>query len=139
MYRFQITLHAKPANLEQGEIVELSEGRFQTLDVQPAALATPMGVSFEQASQSLASIPRMFVEPDGSLVWTADDGRQIDGVLYDRGERLLYVELQGVCLPEEFDRLLAAFDWPQSPLIFQLRRQAIFLGEEEFRRFAAAS
>jgi hypothetical protein len=105
-------------------------------------LQVPLPVSFEQASSDLAALPRMFVEPDGSLVWVSGDGEppwQVDGVMYDRAGRLLYVELKGRCPREEFDCLLRAFGWPETPLIFQLPQKAVYLAEADFRRWAESA
>ena len=44
--------------------------------------------------------------------------------------------MKGTCPPQRFDELLAALGWPQTQLVFQLTRQAVFLDEAEFRRFA---
>jgi hypothetical protein len=59
-------------------------------------------VSFEQASSALDTLDRLFLEPDGSFVWTgetvADSPEaapprrwQLDGEVYDRDGRLAYV------------------------------------------------
>jgi hypothetical protein len=99
-----------------------------------------MGISFEEASARLTKLERMYCEPDGSLVWVSSQGEpawQVDGNLYDRNERLLFVDLKGTCLAESFDRLLAALGWPQTSLMFQLTREAVFLDEAEFRRWAS--
>jgi hypothetical protein len=82
----------------------------------------------------------MFLEPDGSFVWVSaakETPWQLDGVLYDRNERLLYVDLKGACTAPAFDRLLGALGWPETPVMFQLAREAVFLDETEFRRYAA--
>jgi hypothetical protein len=94
--------------------------------------------TFEEVSDSLAALPRMFVEPDGSFVWVASSGPawQLDGVLYDGAGRLWYVELKGRCPQEEFDRLLSALGWPQTAVVFQLVREAVELDEPAFRRHA---
>ncbi len=63
---------------------------------------------------------------------------QLDGLLADRADRLLYVELKGTCPPEALDELLAAIGRPAEGFMFQLVREAVFLDEEEFRRYAAA-
>lgn len=105
--------------------------------VNPAA-GLPAG--FDRVVAEFAALPRMFMEPDGSFVWTGstDDGQpwQVDGNLIDRGDVLAYVELKGVCPTERFDELLSALGWPDSPLVFQLPRRGVFLEEEEFRRVA---
>jgi hypothetical protein len=81
----------------------------------------------------------MFVEPDGSFVWASSQNSapwQVDGNLHDRDELLLFVDIKGSCPQAEFDRLLMALGWPQNRVMFQLTRQAVFLDESEFRRYA---
>ncbi len=139
MYRFHTTIHARAPHVASGEMFETRRRHFQTLAVSAEQLATSMYVSFEEAGESLAALPRMFFEPDGSFVWVSaagEDRWQIDGNLYDRNERLLYVDVKGNCPCEQFDQLLAAFGWPQVPLMFQLVREAVLLDETEFRRWA---
>ena len=97
--------------------------------------------SFDAALAALALLPRLFIEPDGSFVWTGDQRGQpwqVDGNLIDRGDCLAYVELKGFCAEEKFDELLAAFGWPVAPLAFQLPRRGVTLSEVEFRALAAA-
>ena len=98
-----------------------------------------MDISFEAARTMLSQLPRMFCEADGSFVWVSPQGApawQVDGNLYDRNERLLFVDLKGTCPADEFDRLLTALGWPETRLMFQLTREALFLDEAEFRRYA---
>ena len=90
--------------------------------------------------QTLGALPRMFIEPDGSFVWTGTtpEGErwQVDGSLIDRGDVLAYVELKGSCPEEQFNQILHALGWPQATLDFQLPRRGIILPEAEFRRLA---
>lgn len=117
------------------------DGRLvQTLKVPHESLAAPLGVSFEAAAQSLEQLPRMFFEPDGSFVWTSGQDEpawQVDGNLFDRDGRLLFVDLKGTCPVARFEDLLNACGWPATPVMVQLVRQAIFLDEQVFRQFAA--
>ena len=139
-YAFHITLFAKPPGVGVGEDVELAGRSFATLAVRGDELCEPLGVTFEQAEAALGKLPRMFCEPDGSLVWrgTEDDRPwQVDGLLSDRRGRLLSVQLKGTCPPAEFDRLLTAVGWPEVSLVFQLTRHGVVLGEGEFRRWAS--
>jgi hypothetical protein len=81
----------------------------------------------------------MYAEPDGSFVWTSPrDGLwwQVDGNACEKEGRVLLVDLKGSCPASEFDRLLAAFGWPQQAMIMQLVRAAVFLDEPTFRRHA---
>jgi len=95
--------------------------------------------SFDAALEALALLPRMFIEPDGSFVWTGTEGSdpwQVDGNLIDRGDALAYVELKGRCPADQFNELLAACGWPACPLAFQLPRRGLSLGESAFRTLA---
>jgi hypothetical protein len=110
------------------------------LAIAPEMLATRFQVSFEEAGARLEQLERLFFEPDGSFVWASprsEEAWQIDGNLFDRDGRLLFVDLKGNCPQQKFDQLLSAFGWPDTPVMFQLAREAVFLDEVEFRKFAA--
>src|SRR5690348_13705263 len=94
--------------------------------------------TFDDAYAALQRLPRMFIEPDGSFVWTGvvSDGQrwQLDVNLIDRGDVLAYVELKGSCPEDEFYLLLSGLGWPQSPLVFELTQRGVTLEEVAFRR-----
>ncbi len=140
MYRFYITVHARPAAASPGPVIELAGRPTPTLAVPPDTLGrTPMDCTFETACGRLSDLGQMFCEPDGAFVWVSRQGEpawQVDGNLYDREERLTFVDLKGTCPADQFDRLLGAFGWPATPLVFQLTREAVLLDEPEFRRHA---
>jgi len=139
VYRFHIAIHARPAAAEDGETREVDGRSVRPLNVTAGDVTEPLGVTFDEAAQRLETLPRLFLELDGSFLWTAPEGPKVwqtEGVLYDRGDRLHYVEMKGSCPAEEFDQLLLGFGWPETPLAFQLMRQAVFLGEDAFRKFA---
>lgn len=143
MYSFHCSIHALPAGVKAGPPIELFGGTYSTLAITREQLeSSAFSVSFEEARSALALLERMYTEPDGSWVWTscdADAPWQVDGNLFDRGGRLLFVDAKGNCPADEFDEILRAFGWPATPLMFQLVRQAVFLDEAEFRRFAVSS
>ena len=139
MYSFHVTIHARDEDVGSGEEIHLNGRTFSELVVPHEALSTPMRVSFEQASAALAALPRLYIEPDGSFVWTSpaeSSAWQVDGNLYDRGDRLLFVDLKGTCPTAEFDLLLRALGCPAGSIMFQLVHEAIFLDDAEFRRYA---
>lgn len=140
LYRFHCTVHARPAHVTAGTSVRLLDREFAAIQLDPAALGVPFPVSFEQAADALSTLPRMYCEPDGSFVWVSAAEEQprwqVDGVLYDRAGRLLHVDLKGDCPADQFDNLLRACGWPTIAVIFQLAREAVFLDEQEFRRYA---
>jgi hypothetical protein len=120
-------------------MMPLAGKQVPTLDIDPASLSVPCGCSFEDAAAALAELPRMYCEPDGSFVWVSEQGEpswQIDGNLYDRDQRLLFVDLKGTCPAHRFDELLRTLGWPETPLVFQFVREAVFVDEAEFRRVA---
>ena len=141
MYQFHATIHPMPA-AAPGPKVALAAAIYSTLAVpQELLAATTFPCSFEEATAELNRLERIYCEPDGSWVWVSSQGEplwQVDGNLYDRAERLLFVDVKGSCPPQEFDRLLACFGWPQTPVMMQLVREAVLLEESEFRRWASA-
>src|SRR4051794_31401563 len=143
MLSFHIALHARPQSVTLGDAIAMLTGQaYRVLTVPAEALATPFPLSFEQAGEALEKLPRLFFEPDGFFVWASTAGEpkwQVDGNLFDRAARLQFVDLKGRCPSDRFNNLLAAFGWPATPLMFQLMREAVFLEEAEFRRFAAAA
>jgi hypothetical protein len=138
MYIFHTTIHARPATAAAGQEIELAGQRVRTLDVPHEVLGgSTFDCTFEVAIEGLSQLERMFCEPDGSFVWVSSQGEpawQVDGNLYDKNERLLFVDAKGSCPAEQLDRLLTALGWPQTPVMFQLVRQAVLLDEAEFRR-----
>jgi hypothetical protein len=100
----------------------------------------PFAVTFEQVFAALEACPRMYIEPDGSFVWVGqellEDGSsaawQLDGHLYDRDERLLYVELQGICPRASFMQILTICELPLAEALVQQRRAGTTMRGEEF-------
>jgi hypothetical protein len=142
MYRFQTSVHALPTLCGPGPTIERAGRQIATLAVAGADLSgASFDCSFEEAVARLGELERLFVEPDGSFVWVSDRKDrpwQVDGMVYDRNERVQFVELKGGCPADAFDRLLAAFGWPRQAVIFHVAPAAVLMGEEEFRRCATA-
>jgi hypothetical protein len=139
MLSFHIAVHARSPEVADGPQISMRGGSFRTLNPPAAALTAPMPVSFEQAGDALNRLARLYFEPDGSFVWVSSKDEpkwQVDGNLFDRDGRLLFVDLKGSCPREQFEQLLAAFGWPKASIMLQLLREAVFLDEAEFRRFA---
>lgn len=139
MYIFRIHIHRRPSEVASGGNVAIDGAAVQTLACSPVSSNNSLHVTFDRAVEILTMLPRMFIEPDGSFVWTGkqdDELWQVEGVLYDAGPRLAYVEMSGRCPPDEFDQFIAALGWPALPLMFQWAAAGVFIGEEEFRRLA---
>ncbi len=142
MYDFRISIHARPQTDITSCRMELAGKNYDVLEFDLTRHTTPMSVSFEEAAEQLARLPRLFIEADGSFVWVGQQATlawQLDGCMYDRNQHVIYVDVAGTCPPQQFDRLLSAFGWPTTPLIFQLSQHAVFLNEYELRRYASVS
>ena len=139
-YRFHANIFARPLHAVDGEPITLRTIELPTLRSQTFDAFFPL--TFEQAYDALAQLPRIDVEPDGFFVISGDENGkrwQLDGHLYDFGDRLHRVELHGDCPPESLDAILACFGWPETPLAFELVLEGVALDEAAFREFAAAS
>src|SRR5262245_37857862 len=105
-----------------------------------ATATKTLSVTFEEAFSALERLDRLFIEPDGSFVWTGvgplGESWQFDGNLIDQGNCLAYVELKGRCPGEQLDLLLVALGWPAANLAFQLTQRGVFVSEPEFRQLA---
>jgi len=150
IYAFEITLHRLAAEDHSGVASGLKPsqenlyrdawGEWPTLAVPHDMLAMPMAIGFDQALAGLAGLERMYVEPDGSFVWTSPHQGlwwQVDGNAYEKTGQVLLVDLKGSCPPGNFDQLLQSFGWPSEKMMVQLVRAAVFLDESTFRRHAA--
>lgn len=138
---FNSVIHARPAGTPTGGDANLRGCLLRRLAVRGDDVGPGFDVTFETVGERLGGKERLYFEPDGSFVWvgSADERPwQLDGLLADRADRLLYVELKGTCSPAALDELLAVIGRPAEGFMFQLVREAVFLDEAEFRRYAAA-
>lgn len=139
MYDFHATLHVKPEGPQPSQGPSL-RGRELPCLAWNAPLDEPFGLSFEELVARLERLPRMVVEPDGSLLWTGGDPTpwQLEGQISDRSGRVLCVELKGRVAESAFEQLLACLGWPERALAFRLVHEAVLLDEAAFRQYASA-
>ena len=138
-FTFDCTVRAYPPSAASGEPLSIAGVEVRPLVFPPEERAASFAITFEETLAGFEQLEQMYTEPDGSFVWVAADRSwQIDGNLYDRDERLLYVELRGHAPREIFERLLAAVGWPKERLAFEWRSAGVLLGEEDFRRVAGS-
>ncbi|MFO0914583.1 MAG: hypothetical protein U0795_16615 [Pirellulales bacterium] len=124
-------IHPHVGTLNTGPSHPLGEGLTVVTCLPPSAVAFTR--SFEEVCESLAELPRMFVEPDGSFVWRTPSG-QLDGQLHDGPCGLAHIELKGSISLDDWRRWLACVGWPDQSLAVQLARDGIFISESEFAR-----
>ena len=144
MLSFHANLFAEPAEHAAGPMVSLRGLDVATLAAPgggPPRLVETFALTFEQARDRLLAIPRLDFEPDGYFVVTgaAPERWQVDGHLFEYGERLHRVELHGTCPDNVFDDLLYCVGWPESGVVFQLVHEGVTLRESEFLLWAMAA
>ncbi len=135
MQPFHIVIRALPNRELPTQQITLA-GRDVTALIVPAELqATPLGVSFEQATDALELFPRMHVEPDGSFVWVSSSEEecwQVDGNLYDRDGSLIAIDLKGTCSQTSLAQLFDVFRAAGGELMIELVRDAVFVRKRDF-------
>ncbi len=99
------------------------------------------GISYDEVADALSRLPRLFLEPDGSLVWVSpeDPARKLNAQITDDGRQVMYVELRGTCRWEELVPILSALGWPSLPLMFQWLPESVLLAESSFRQLLESS
>jgi hypothetical protein len=99
-----------------------------------------MNVSFEMVAAALQRHPNVHFEPDGAFTWGSVEHRspvhrlwQLDGMIYDRENRIEYVELKGNCdraTWQAFTQVLSGVEY--GSLIVQLIEQGLWICEADF-------
>ena len=120
--QLNLHLYARPDRLESGPPLTVGDASLRTLLAPNLALGC-MQVSFEQVLQRLEELPRLYIELDGSFVWTGQtelQAWQLDGMLYDYAQHLQRVELKGACPLESWQVLCAALGSPEQALVAHL-------------------
>lgn len=88
----------------------------------------PIESSFEAAAERLEQLKMLHFEPDGSFVWSRDQGKQqVFGMLYDANDQIQYAEMRGDCQQETWQMLVAAICGPsiEGITIMQLPQRAL--------------
>jgi hypothetical protein len=144
MLAFHANFYACPPRLRQAPVGPLRGQSLQAL-VDPQGRAPLFGdyfpVSFEDAARALVALPGVDAEPDGFFVvsGSGDPARwRISGHLFDFGDRLHRMELNGACPLEVLESLWRCCGWPTTAVACELVREGVVLGEADFRRWAAA-
>ncbi|MBX3427331.1 MAG: hypothetical protein KF688_16755 [Pirellulales bacterium] len=143
MLNFHANIYAVPAGVAPSAPLLLRGSELaplRTPDGRPPTFDAFHSVTFETAYDALTALPRLDAEPDGFFVIAGDAEErrwQLDGHLFDFGERLHRVELHGDCPPETLDAVLACLGWPATTLAFELVLEGIVLDEPSFRSYAA--
>ena len=137
MQPFHIILHRAPQSLSAtGDLNEEFSGHSGPAGI-PDQLSKPLPMTFEQAIDALETLPRMFIEPDGSFVWVAEadsEPWQLDGQLHDGLGHLATVEIKGQVGADRWSQLVQCFGSENVTLLVQFVREGRFMTELEFRR-----
>lgn len=70
----------------------------------------PLGMTFERLAESLQTLPRLFFEWDGSftLAGAKPASWQVEGMAYDAGNAVQYIDLTGTCPEPAWCELMTA-------------------------------
>lgn len=120
-----------PEGCVQVEGIEL-----QTLPIENPSQAGLM-MSFEALQRKLDDHPKIYFEPDGSLIWTGNvEGQvwQLDGMIYDFANQIQRIEFRGQCPIEIWREWLRLLDWPKQSLVLHLLRPQCFVLPEEIEK-----
>lgn len=128
LYRLHAHLYARPPKLEAAGPRVIDGLLLPTWNC--SALAEQQfAFSFEEMAERLSGLERLHLELDGSFVWggemlAANDSVvhrwHLDGMLYDRDERMQRVEVRGTLPLVAWSELLHALAWPQQPILVHL-------------------
>lgn len=124
--------HAVPT---QSAIVDGQTG--QALQIETKELNKTFDVSFDELFETLQNFERLFIELDGSFVWrgTSDDSPwQIDGIVFEKDDRVWYVELKGYCDHQSFNNLVSCLAGNESSFIVQSITEGTVVSGREFIR-----
>lgn len=142
MYHFEVSLFARPTDLEFNSPVELRGVSLTPIDPTALTAGKLFTCTFEETATKLAALFSMDIEPDGYFVWARGidaDRWQVDGHLFDRNNKLWRVDLKGSCPKENFEELLSCIDAPTDQIVFQLVQEGITLEEANFLTWASTS
>lgn len=95
----------------------------------------PLDITFEKLFESIVDWERMFLEPDGSFVWSGVDW-QLDGQINDGGATVDHIELKGSCPLRQWQTFVQVLGGPQK-LLIQLVREGIFVSATYFSEIAS--
>ena len=137
---WHLRITGRPENAIPGKNTAIFGQAIGTLQLPTGP--SPMSVSFEKVAGILSRFPNLHFEPDGAFTWGSIDRRskderlwQLDGMIYDRENRIEYVELKGNCdraTWEAFTQVLSGVEY--RPLVVQWIDQGLWISEPDFRR-----
>ena len=109
----------------------------QALQIEARELNQKFDVSFDELFETLQNFERLFIELDGSFVWrgtSSDTPWQIDGIVFEKDDRVWYVELKGYCDRQSFNELVCCLAGDESSFIVQSITEGIVVSGREFIR-----
>lgn len=138
--RWHLRISGHDSGATSGPLVRILEKEINSINLPTGP--KPLSVAFEQVEERLSRFPNVHFEPDGSFVWGATEqgpyfGRlwQLDCMLYDRENRIQYVELKGNCDRTTWEMLIEVLAGVEcNPLVVQWIEQGVWVHEWELRK-----
>lgn len=134
---FHVTIHAHDNHEVVCQEVEVDGHSVSVLQFDSTTPAAPFNVTFDDTASRLIELDRMYFEPDGSFVWVSEKGPsewQLDGLLTDRGDKLMTIELKGSAPWTILATFLGVVGWPQREVVFQDMHRGLFYATDSFRQ-----
>lgn len=126
MSTFHISVHAAPESWNDDTRPD-PQGRL--IGFRPTA---QFQSTFEETAERFTALG-MFFEPDGSFAWNRpQQGDALQGMLYDRLDRVEYCEVKGDCSPDMLQQFLAALKGETRSTCIQRIMQGTWLTEAAF-------
>ncbi|MDA7951904.1 MAG: hypothetical protein MPJ24_10500 [Pirellulaceae bacterium] len=129
-----IILQPYPCEIELASPVKLGNKIITPFTATSCQASSPLfPFTFEETIERLKTLPLLDCEPDGAFWWHSPHGEhwQVTGNLYDRQDKLFYVELKSNAPGQPMGQFFSTFG-PHENLLIQLPTLGLFLSTEEF-------
>jgi periplasmic divalent cation tolerance protein len=138
--RWHVRIASRPSNAILGTATAKILGRsLPSLELPTGP--SPISICFEELAERLKRLPNVHMEPDGAFTWGSLERRstlertwQLDGMIYDRDNRIEYVELKGNCdraTWEAFTGMLSGVEC--SRFVVQWIERGLWINEPDFK------
>lgn len=141
---WHVSVHAWPAGAVYHRPSCVFGQNLTVVQVTPEQLGQPLARSFDEVLDQLATLPRLFIEPDGSFVWVGcgdggEDGWQIDGQLHEGATGLMTIELKLAGRRPDWRSVLHCAGWPAQRVLFHLVQLGLFLDDSAWQSLCSAA
>ncbi len=134
--RLDLHLYAAPVETRSLARVSVNGHQLNTLEVDHIDQSLHQQ-SFDWLSARLSSLDRLHFEPDGSFVFSGEylsRRWQLDGMVYDRNNRLQRIEISGTCPLAAWNQLLQLIGGRSQHMVAFLRTEKCLVDVTELNK-----